>query len=79
MAQPGCLLAFYQLVINPNCVKTRRKAVWGPKRTLAAAFVMTMAFATAGFAAPDHGHVRGASKARAGRPNSLAKGYKIDK
>ena len=57
----------------------RKKAVWGPKRTLIAAFLMTIAFATTGFAAPAHGHSHAAQKARAGKPNSNAKGYKLDK
>ena len=57
---------------------TRRKAVWGPKRTLAAAFVLVMTFAATGFAAPERQHLRMAPKAREGRPNSLAKEYKVD-
>jgi serine protease AprX len=57
---------------------TRRKAVWGPKRSLIAALALTVAFATTAVAAPNHRHQRPAAKARAGRPNSLAKPYKID-
>src|SRR5690242_16288791 len=58
--------------------KTRRKAVWGPKRTLAAAFVLSVAMATAAAAASGHDHVRRGAKAHEGGPNSLVKGYKLD-
>jgi serine protease AprX len=57
---------------------TRRKAVWGPKGTLATAFALMMTVAVPGFAAPKHGHSRTAPKARPGKPNSLAKNYKVD-
>ena len=59
--------------------KTRRKAVWGPKRTLAASFVLMMAFAATTFAAGGREHARAGSKVRDGRPNSLVRGYKIDR
>src|SRR5258705_2990948 len=56
----------------------RRKAVWGPTRTLAAALaVLTFAFAPNAMAAGRH--AQSAGKASAGRPNSLVKGYKVDK
>jgi serine protease AprX len=57
----------------------RKKAVWGPKRTLVAALLMTIAFATTGFAAPSHEHTHAAPKGHEGRPNSNAKGYRLDK
>jgi serine protease AprX len=58
----------------------RRKAVWGPKRTLAAVFVAVLACAgSASAAAGPRGHFRVAPRARAGRPNSLASSYKIDR
>ena len=59
--------------------KTRQKAVWGPKRTFLAAFIAVMACSAGAFAAPARQHFRTAPKARAGRPNSLAKSYKVDK
>src|SRR4051812_13104384 len=58
--------------------ETRQKAVWGPKRTLAAAFVLALAFAATTFAAGGLEHSRRGLKAREGRPNSLVRGYKVD-
>ncbi len=55
--------------------RTRKKVVWGPKRTLAAVLVVLTACATTAFAAPNGRP----AKARPGRPNSLARSYKIDK
>jgi hypothetical protein len=46
------------------CDKTRRKAVWGPKRTLAASFVLMMAFAATTFAAGGREHARAGSGPR---------------
>src|SRR4029077_16505947 len=54
----------------------RRKAVWGPKRTLAALAVAILAFGSDAFAAT--GNLPGAARARAGRPNSNARTYKLD-
>src|ERR1051325_9371948 len=58
--------------------KSRRKAVWGPKRTLSAVFVLVLAFAAPTFAAGGREHARAGSKARDGRPNSLVHGYRLD-
>src|SRR5260221_3306238 len=59
--------------------KFRRKAVWGPKRTFGAIFITVMACSAGAFAAPGRAHFRRAPKAHAGRPNSLANSYKVDK
>src|SRR3954466_11932617 len=61
-----------------SSTKTRRKAVWGPNRTLTLALALIVAFAVTGYAAGANGHSGNATKARDGRPNSLAKAYKID-
>jgi serine protease AprX len=65
-----------QPVMNPSrIIRTpRRKAVWGPKRTLVAVAVAVLALGSNAFAAP--GSVP--RVARAGRPNSNAKSYKLD-
>jgi serine protease AprX len=55
----------------------RRKAVWGPKSTLAAAaLLLLVAFAPNAMAEGNHSH--SAHKATPGRPNSIVKGYKLD-
>src|ERR1051325_7832019 len=54
---------------------TRQKAVWGPKRTLAAVFTLTLAVSATAFAAPGHN----GRKARPGKPNSLVENYKVDR
>ena len=56
----------------------KRKAVWGPKRTLAAVFALLITLAATTFAAPAREHVRKAPKARDGRPNAQAKSYRLD-
>ena len=54
----------------------RRKAVWGPKRTLALVALLVLGLSPSAFAA---GHHRSsARKAVAGRPNSQVKNYKVD-
>jgi serine protease AprX len=56
---------------------TRRKAVWGPKRTLLSALlVMLAAGPTTAWANGQHSHQ--GKKARAGRPNSFAHNYRLD-
>src|SRR6185295_1850737 len=63
---------------GPNCVGLyRRKAVWGPKRTLAAAAMLLFAFASSAMAEGNHSHA--AHKAAPGRPNSIVKAYKLDR
>src|SRR5439155_795323 len=54
----------------------RRKAVWGPKRILAAAVLMGVALAPNATAAGLHSH--SAAKSASGRPNSRAAAYKLD-
>jgi serine protease AprX len=54
----------------------RRKAVWGPKRTLAVALVLLAAPAPAAHASGRH--VREAATARPGVPGSHAKPYRLD-
>ncbi len=54
----------------------RRKAVWGPKRTLAALAVALVALGSDALAA--NGSLPRAAKAHAGRPNSNATSYKLD-
>src|SRR4030095_8170230 len=62
-------------MISSRIIRTpRRKAVWGPKRTLVALVVAVLALGSNAFAAP--GSVP--RVARAGRPNSNAKSYKLD-
>src|SRR6185437_8973345 len=57
--------------------KIRRKAVWGSRLTLGALSLALVFFSSLNaFAAGPHAHR--ASATRAGRPNSLAKGYRID-
>src|SRR5438105_2403914 len=54
----------------------RRKAVWGPKRILAAAVLMGVALVPNATAAGLHSH--SAAKSASGRPNSRAAAYKLD-
>src|SRR2546421_3944881 len=55
----------------------RRKAVWGARLTIASlSFGLLLTSSSSVFAAGRH--ARKAAVARAGRPNSLAKSYKID-
>ena len=55
----------------------RRKAVWGPKRTLTAAAVLVLGLATSAFAGPKAKRVRGS---QVGRPNADARNHrKLDK
>jgi serine protease AprX len=62
-------------MIPSRIIRTsRRKAVWGPKRSLATLVVAVLALGSNAFAAPGSGP----RAARAGRPNSNAKSYKLD-
>jgi len=54
----------------------RRKAVWGARRTVAGLGLGLLLFSSSSVFAASH-HAR-TQKARPGRPNSLAKGYKVD-
>ena len=54
----------------------RRKAVWGPKRILAAAAMMGVALVPN--ATAEGLHSRAAARSTAGRPNSRAASYKLD-
>src|SRR6185295_8276736 len=58
---------------TPNTT-TRQKAVWGPKRTLAALAVLVLGMAPSTFAAGNHS--KHAAKARAGRPNAEARNHR---
>jgi hypothetical protein len=56
----------------------RRKAVWGPKRTLAALAVVALGLATNAFA--EGPHARRGTRLRAGRPNAEARNHrKLDR
>src|SRR5580765_1705796 len=55
--------------------QTRRKAVWGPKRTLAIALAVLFSAASPAFAGK---HPHYGKKAKAGVPNHFAKKYKMD-
>jgi serine protease AprX len=55
--------------------QTRRKAVWGPKRTLGLALAVLFSVATPAFA-DKHPHY--GKKARAGAPNHFARNYRMD-
>src|SRR6266851_5508454 len=57
-------------------VISRRKAVWGPKRTLAAFVLIAVGVASSAFAEGHHN--RAARHAQAGQPNSHVRNYKID-
>jgi subtilisin family serine protease len=62
---------------GPYCVGPhRRKAVWGPKRTIAAAALLLLAFAPSAIAGGRHASTP--HKAAPGRPNSIVKSYKLD-
>ena len=73
--------------MNPNCVSSiRRKAVWGPKRTLAALFLLILGLAPSTSAASGRNgsrfhesrHIRQAPHEPAGRPGANVKSYKLD-
>jgi serine protease AprX len=62
---------------GPFCVgPQRRKAVWGPKRTIAASAMLLLAFAPSAIAGGRHAGTP--HKAAPGRPNSIVKSYKLD-
>jgi subtilisin family serine protease len=75
------------MTILATCPTPRRKAVWGPKRSLAAAAIAVFLFGLAPSAiaagrnssTPKPQHSRVAQKAKPGRPNSTVKSYKLDK
>src|SRR3954452_4940396 len=54
----------------------RRKAVWGPKRTIAASAMLLLAFAPSAIAGGRHAGTP--HKAAPGCPNSIVKSYKLD-
>ncbi|HEY7285493.1 MAG TPA: S8 family peptidase [Vicinamibacterales bacterium] len=56
---------------------TRRKAVWGPKRTLVSALLVMLAAAPTTALAKGH-HSHQGKKARAGQPNSFSRSYLMD-
>src|SRR5262245_14114793 len=56
---------------------SRRKAVWGPKRTLLSALLVMFA-AAPGMALANGHHSQQGKKARAGRPNSFVRNYRMD-
>jgi len=59
-----------------SLTKARRKAVWGPKRTLAAAFTLIIGLSASAFA--EGRHERTAPHATPGVPGRAAKTYKLD-
>ena len=61
----------------PNSTGLRHKAVWGPKRILAAAAIMVVGLAPSALA-EGHQHSRQGRKAAAGRPNSAVRPYRLD-
>jgi serine protease AprX len=63
--------------VNVCAPVTRRKAVWGPKATLAVAAMVFLALGSDAFAAGEHS--RQTNHSRPGKPNSNATGYKLDK
>jgi serine protease AprX len=66
-----------------NAAVSRHKAVWGPKRILSTALILTFALSSSALAAgrgsrTDSPHRVSAHKAGEGRPNANAKPYKVD-
>jgi len=59
-----------------NSTGLRQKAVWGPKRILAAAAIMVVGLAPSAMAEGQHS--RQGRKAVPGRPNSAVKPYRLD-
>src|SRR5262245_5613706 len=73
-AQMAALLPIrpvHMISATPNT--TRRKAVWGPKRTFAALAVLVLGMAPSAFAAGNHS--KRAARASAGQPNSDARNH----
>ena len=64
------------MILSLGVSLARRKAVWGPKRTLATIALFVFSFAPSAFAAGNH-H-QGGPKATPGRPNSQVQDYKVD-
>ena len=56
----------------------RPKAVWGPKRTLIVAALIVLGLAPNAMAANPTSRHHNFKKAKAGRPNSSVKAYKLD-
>src|SRR5262245_7062578 len=76
----GWPFAENQPAMNPSIPirAPRRKAVWGPKRTLAALAVVVLGLATNAFA--EGSHARRGARLRAGRPNAEARNHrKLDR
>ena len=55
---------------------SRRKAVWGPKGTVALVALLVLGLSSSAFAAGHHR--KDARKATVGRPNSQVQNYKVD-
>jgi len=64
------------MTLSQGVAPARRKAVWGPKRTLALVALLVLGLSPSAFAAGQHHSA--ARKAAAGRPNSHVKNYKVD-
>src|SRR5712692_5071497 len=63
----------------PICPRTpRRKAVWGPKRVLAAATLIVSLGSATTNAMAEGNHRQAGQKAQAGQANSQVKDYKLD-
>src|SRR5262245_35406363 len=76
----GWAFAETEPAMNPSTPirASRRKAVWGPKRTLAALAVLVLGLATNAFA--EGPHARRGARVRAGRPNAEARNHrKLDR
>jgi len=74
---PGLLMRCLTMTLLPRRDTVRRKAVWGPKATLAAFLAVAMAFAPAAMA-KDGKHGREGKKAKPGAPNSSVKYSRFD-
>ncbi len=70
------LLPQLDVMIHFSSVTIRKKAVWGPKRTLAAAAIVLLGVASVAGAKEHHGHQP--PHAKPGVPGHAARDYKID-
>src|SRR5262245_7943416 len=64
------------MILSQGVWPTRRKAVWGPKRTMAVVAALVFGLSSSAFAAGHHRLAAGTSAA--GRPNSQVHDYKVD-
>src|SRR5262245_45286738 len=71
-----CICCSAPRMNDSSLIAVRKKAVWGPKRTLAA--VALAVFATAPSALAEGRHVRNMPHAKPGVPGSQVKNYKTD-